>query len=137
MVSRIHVVKKEEIAVNIPMFCFQCEQAVCKAVCLVHAISRDEETGAIAINQDTCIGCKVCLMACPFGAIGQEPETRVMIKCDLCGGEPKCVRWCPNEAIQYEEAQVAVSTKQRRIVEEYIVNSLLGARKELSSTSEE
>lgn len=76
-------------------------------------------------------------MACPFGAIGQEPETRKMIKCDLCGGEPKCVRWCPNEAIQYEDAQVAVSTKQRRIVEEYIVNSLLGARKELSSTSEE
>lgn len=127
--SRVQVLKKEDLAINTPMFCLQCELAFCKEVCPVHAISKDKNTGALMINQDTCIGCRACLMVCPFGAIGQDPETRIMLKCDLCGGDPKCVQWCPNEAIQYEEAQVLASSKQRQMVEEHIVKGLLGARK--------
>jgi len=135
-VSRIQVQKREELAINVPMFCLQCEQAFCKEVCPVHAISRDKDTGAMVINQDSCIGCRACLMVCPFGAIGQDPETRIMVKCDLCGGDPKCVQWCPNEAIQYEEAQVAASSKQRRVAEDIVkAAGLLVPRKGLDSES--
>ena len=135
ILSRIRVLKKEELAISVPMFCLHCEKPVCKDACPVYAIRRSKDTGAVVINPDICIGCKACLMACPFGAITFDPEQRLMIKCDLCGGEPKCVRWCPNEAITYEEAQVGVSLRRGRVMEEHLAKALLQARKELGTTS--
>ncbi len=50
--------------------------------------------GVVVIDEQKCIGCKQCVQACPFGAIQMHPVTKKAIKCDLCGGKPKCVEIC-------------------------------------------
>ena len=72
-------------------------------VCPVDAIKRDEEAGILSITTELCIGCKMCLMVCPFGVPFIDPSGKAFI-CDQCQGEPACVRACPTEALQYVEA---------------------------------
>jgi len=63
----------------------------------------DEKTGAVIIDEKKCIGCLVCVQACPFGAILVGPGGEVL-KCDLCGGDPKCVLHCPpRPAFQFRQ----------------------------------
>jgi Fe-S-cluster-containing hydrogenase component 2 len=63
--ARIQIVKWEDIGVYIPMSCQQCEDAPCMAVCPKDAIYRDEDLERIRINHELCIGCKMCVAACP------------------------------------------------------------------------
>jgi Fe-S-cluster-containing hydrogenase component 2 len=51
------------------------------------------------VDQKKCTFCGACVKACPFGAIHADKEA--VIVCDLCGGNPKCVEWCPHGAIKY------------------------------------
>lgn len=129
VLSRIHVMKDERLGIEFPMVCQQCEKPPCRDVCPVEAISRHKETGAMLINQDICIGCRACLAICPYGAIGVDPERFTMFKCDLCDGDPKCVKWCPREAIKYEKAEIASSLKQRAIFEERLKKPLVEGTK--------
>ena len=50
---------------------------------------------ALKIDNDRCVGCKVCTIACPFGTVNYNTATGKVIKCDLCGGDPKCAEACP------------------------------------------
>lgn len=50
-----------------PVLCRQCEDAPCARVCPVNAITLTD--GAVVLNESTCIGCKLCGLVCPFGAI--------------------------------------------------------------------
>jgi Fe-S-cluster-containing hydrogenase component 2 len=75
---------------------------LCQDVCPTGAISRDSNTSAIVVDETKCIGCRMCIMACPFGGISLHPEKHVVIKCDLCEGDPACVKYCPIGAIKYE-----------------------------------
>jgi Fe-S-cluster-containing dehydrogenase component len=49
------------------------------------------------------VGCKLCTIACPYGTVFYDPDTRKAFKCNLCGGEPACASACPTAAITYEE----------------------------------
>ncbi len=73
-------------------------------VCPVEAITINSTTGAKEVSAEACVGCKVCTIACPFGAINYDPDTGVVAKCDLCGGNPQCVAACPTGAITYLDA---------------------------------
>jgi carbon-monoxide dehydrogenase iron sulfur subunit len=66
---------------------------------------RDEKTGTVLSDPDKCVGCWMCIMVCPVGAVNRGAQKRVASKCDLCMGEevPACVANCPNEAIVLEE----------------------------------
>ena len=79
-------------------------------VCPVKAISRDE-AGAVVINYNKCIGCRMCMNACPLGNVSFHPALKKVFKCDLCGGEPKCAMYCPGGAIRYEDTD---TTSERR-----------------------
>lgn len=81
--------------------CQQCEEPVCSLVCPVAAIRRDSTTGAITIDRDTCVGCRACLMTCYFGAISFHQEKKTVFKCELCGGDPQCVRFCCAGALKF------------------------------------
>ena len=70
-------------------------------VCPVQAITVNPDTGAKEVSAEACVGCKVCTIACPFGAINYDPDSGVVTKCDLCGGEPMCVEACPTTALAY------------------------------------
>jgi Fe-S-cluster-containing hydrogenase component 2 len=61
-------------------------------------------TGAKVVSEDTCVGCKVCTISCPFGTINYVQDTGTVQKCDLCGGDPACATACPTQAITYVDA---------------------------------
>jgi Fe-S-cluster-containing dehydrogenase component len=81
--------------------CKQCPGAECVAVCPTKANHVDPETGARVIDLSLCTGCQVCLYACPVvpSRVHYNPQANVCQKCDLCGGEPMCVQYCPTGAI--------------------------------------
>jgi carbon-monoxide dehydrogenase iron sulfur subunit len=98
---------------ELPMLCQQCEEAPCIAVCPRDALSRDTMLGRVALDYDLCIGCKMCVMACPFGGMGIDSQSRQVIKCDLCDGEPTCVRFCEPGALQFLPAS-SVNLRKKR-----------------------
>ena len=80
--------------------CHHCPNAPCVAACPVGAI-RQDESGWVLVDRDVCIGCGACGKACPFH-IPQRGHDGKMVKCDGCGGEPNCVKICPNGALKIE-----------------------------------
>ena len=111
--SRISVIKWEAEGFYLPMLCQQCQEPACMAVCPKDAISRDEESCKVIINYDLCIGCQMCVAACPFGAIGIDVIENKVIKCDLCDGDPLCVRFCEAGALEFVDASIANLRKKR------------------------
>lgn len=99
---RIQVEEHEDVcfAVN----CRHCEEPLCVKSCISGALSVHD--GVIEIDQNKCVGCYTCIMACPYGAVVPSDEG-VIQKCELCiknfCGEPACVKGCPNHAIVFEE----------------------------------
>jgi len=111
--SRIHVVKWEEEGIDLPIVCQQCEEPLCEAVCPTKAITRNPDTGALVVDYNKCIGCRTCILACPFGGIAFDPVERRIMKCDLCEGEPKCAQFCPTEALAYVDFTRLTYMKKR------------------------
>jgi Fe-S-cluster-containing hydrogenase component 2 len=72
--------------------------------CPVEAITKNATTGAMEVNEEVCVGCKVCTIACPFGTVNYNKDSGKVIKCDLCGGDPQCAEACPTGAITYVDA---------------------------------
>ena len=80
-------------------FCRQCHHAECYYACPEGAINVDQKTGARVIDESLCTGCRSCIEACPFDMISFSDERNVALKCDFCGGEPQCVKFCPTGAL--------------------------------------
>ncbi|MBN1106223.1 MAG: 4Fe-4S dicluster domain-containing protein [Deltaproteobacteria bacterium] len=99
--SRIRVMKWEAEGLYIPMSCQQCQDAPCMNVCPVKAISRDESMARVMVDYDKCIGCRSCVAVCPFGAMSFNTIDRKVFKCDVCDGDPQCVRFCDEKALDY------------------------------------
>jgi Fe-S-cluster-containing hydrogenase component 2 len=100
-VIRVHVF--DEQASFAPYTCFQCAEAWCMHACPVNAIDVDVSTGAKIVLDDVCVGCKLCVLACPFGTLFFEKESEKASKCDLCAGDPACAHACPTGAIRFAE----------------------------------
>ena len=89
--------------------CRQCRGAECLQACSLNAITVDQATGAKIIDPEYCTGCKLCMNACP-----QYPDTpirydarrKICLKCDLCGGDPLCVKYCPEAALNFVKKRV-------------------------------
>ena len=103
--SRIKVFDFHETGLKVPYTCTQCAEAWCMHACPVEAITKDRATGAMIVSEATCVGCKVCTIACPFGTINYVADTGKVQKCDLCGGNPACAEACPTAAITYVDAE--------------------------------
>ena len=103
--SRIRVFTFHQQGRFVPYTCTQCAEAWCMQACPVDAIAYDAATGAKVILDATCVGCKVCTIACPFGTVNYNSDTGKVTKCDLCGGDPACVSACPTAAITYVDAE--------------------------------
>jgi Fe-S-cluster-containing dehydrogenase component len=82
--------------------CKQCPHPVpCADACPNDAIVLDPKTKARVVDAEKCIGCMMCLRACPWEMMSFDPEAKKATKCFLCNGKPKCVEACPAEAIRY------------------------------------
>ena len=84
----------------LPSQCQQCENAPCIDVCPTGASYRDEGRGLVLVNPETCIGCQLCMSACPFDARFYNESSGVVEKCTCCidwlerGENPACVHSC-------------------------------------------
>ena len=93
--------------VHFPKSCLHCEDAPCVTVCPTGASYKRAEDGIVLVNADSCIGCKLCSWACPYGAREFDDDDGVMKKCTLCVDKiyndnlppesrvPACVSTCP------------------------------------------
>ncbi len=97
--SMIRVHAFDEQASFAPYVCLQCDEAWCMQVCPVNAIDVDERSGAKIVLDEVCAGCKLCVIACPFGTIFFDKGGDVAAKCDMCAGDPACAHACPTGAI--------------------------------------
>lgn len=116
--SRRRTVHFDEEILDVPMQCQQCEDPACMNICPTQAIYVEDETGAKVINQTKCIGCRMCMIACPFGAVSMDPLSNKVAKCDLCAGEPSCAKFCPTGAIEYVTADIYGLMRQKEAVKE-------------------
>jgi carbon-monoxide dehydrogenase iron sulfur subunit len=110
--SRIRVQDFYDEQFYLPMVCVHCADAPCATVCPTVAITR-ETSGQIKVHEDRCIGCKMCLLACPFGVMGFTPSTGVAHNCDFCDGDPQCVKFCVPQALTYEEVDTNATARQK------------------------
>jgi Fe-S-cluster-containing hydrogenase component 2 len=86
--------------IDSPVICLQCEPAPCAESCPEEAFERDLKSGAWKIQHELCTGCGCCRDQCPNNMIRLEDDKAV--KCDLCEGNPICVRFCPTGALVLE-----------------------------------
>ena len=88
----------------LPRLCNNCEDAPCLNLCPTGATYRTEEDGVVHVDRDVCVGCHICIDACPYGARFLNPITQTADKCDFCyhritkGVEPACVTACTGRA---------------------------------------
>ncbi|MEM0350661.1 MAG: 4Fe-4S dicluster domain-containing protein [Archaeoglobaceae archaeon] len=97
---------KAERGFFVPKLCNHCSNAPCVNVCPVNARFHTSE-GVVLVNKDVCIGCKYCIIACPYGATFIDPNEKVTDKCTFCyhrikkGLKPVCVLVCPTGARKF------------------------------------
>jgi carbon-monoxide dehydrogenase iron sulfur subunit len=107
----------------IPLSCQHCEEAACVLACPTGAVHRYSPGKPVLVEEQKCIGCSMCVQACPFGVMAMNPGGRVAFKCDLCiarlakGLEPACVSSCPTRALGLEDEPAANKEKRRAAVE--------------------
>ena len=78
----------------VPHLCSQCNDYPCVASCPVQALTVDEETKAVKVDKEKCISCGKCIKACPGQVPTLHPVDNKALICDLCGGDPECVKVC-------------------------------------------
>jgi electron transport protein HydN len=133
---RLKVIKG--MTITTPVTCKQCENAPCAQSCPTGAIV--QKNNCLQVIQSRCIGCKTCVLACPFGAMTvvttplDAPETTDQnkqyqtqaIKCDLCSDHaqgPACVTVCPTQALRLVEPRSLtqlIQDKQQRTAHELL-----------------
>ncbi len=116
--------------VHFPKSCLHCDDAPCVTVCPTGASYKREEDGIVLVNAETCIGCKLCSWACPYGAREYDETEGVMKKCTMCIDRiynenltevervPVCVSTCPANARHFgdlgdPESDVSVMVEER------------------------
>jgi formate dehydrogenase iron-sulfur subunit len=105
--------------------CMHCEDPSCVSACLVGGITKSLD-GPVIYDPDKCIGCRYCMLACPFHIPRYEWDKTVpfMRKCDMCaerlrrGQIPACIEACPNDALQFGERGALLQEAQQRIADD-------------------
>ncbi len=104
--------------------CMHCNEPACDAACLTQAMHKNE-TGSVTWDGDKCMGCRYCMVSCPFDSPKFEfhsinPKIQ---KCDMCfdrqkaGEKPVCVANCPNDALMFGKRRDLIKEARRRIYE--------------------
>lgn len=114
--SRIGIFKHDD-GQYIPIVCQHCASAPCKEVCPVSAISHLDD-GTVYLDEDTCIGCGLCAIACPFGAIVMD---NVAYKCMLCKDleECACIKACSKRCLGIIDVNEQILNKRMKITKTF------------------
>jgi Fe-S-cluster-containing dehydrogenase component/formate-dependent nitrite reductase membrane component NrfD len=85
-----------------PVLCNQCDEAPCVRICPTSALYKRRD-GIVDLNGSACIGCRACMVACPYDQLFIDPNTHTAEKCNFCANRvenkllPACVSVCPTE----------------------------------------
>lgn len=104
--------------------CRHCLEPACAAVCPVGALHKTE-LGAVVYDSDKCLGCRYCMMACPYGIPRYDWDQPVpyVRKCIMCydqikeGKQPACTEVCPEKATIFGERDELIKVARQRIKE--------------------
>lgn len=111
---------------NIPWQCRHCDDAPCETVCPTGAIGKENSESPVVIEDNKCIGCKMCLQVCPFGVLERNKAGGVVTKCDLCTerlaeeDEPACVEGCPTYALEFTTVKELSKKRKEEAAEELV-----------------
>ena len=103
----------------IPLQCRHCEDAPCVKICPTKATVKSGQEEPVLIKKELCIGCKMCMVVCPFGVISLDRGGKAVVKCDLCierlkdGKMPACVSVCPTKALQFKDLKKVTKKKRK------------------------
>lgn len=122
--SRVHVIRREP-DLDTPVACTQC--GICLAACPYDAIERNIKTGAVVIKEASCKKCGICVMVCPIGMVTYPPDSKVPVKCDLCGGTPECVKHCRDGALTYQDFSTLAARRREDYARSLSRETLPGA----------
>lgn len=109
----------------VPIQCRHCEAPPCVEICPTGAIQRQNEESPVTVDQDLCIGCKLCMLICPFGVLQIGQEGRAIIKCDMCleqmkkGQDPSCVEACPTKALKLVSLKETTRSRRREASKQF------------------
>ena len=115
--------KNPILSTDVKVQCMHCDDPACASACIVGAFTK-HENGAVTWDSDKCIGCRYCMIACPFQVPAFEYSKALepnIMKCDFCfdrtkeGKLPACVEICPVEAITYGKREDLISIAHDRI----------------------
>jgi formate dehydrogenase iron-sulfur subunit len=115
--------KKENSPFYVKVQCMHCDHPACVSACIVGAFSK-KESGAVVWDTDKCIGCRYCMVACPFQVPSFEYDKAIdpqIKKCDLCYERTKqghltaCAEICPVEAITYGPRSELIKIAREKI----------------------
>ncbi len=84
--------------------CRQCADPRCVANCPAGALAKDEDTGVVGWDGEKCVDCLLCTVGCAYGGIVYNEHARHVAKCDMCGGDPACVKACAQGALRHVTA---------------------------------
>lgn len=116
---RIEIQANQEL--KLPVNCRHCEEPDCLFACKAGAVSKEPQTGQVNVDLEKCVGCWMCVMVCPFGAVHPDHERGKAQKCDLCRDRengPACVESCPTTALffgTFEEAQRVYNERKKKV----------------------
>lgn len=110
-------VKKKDKPRYLTLFmpCFHCESPWCVSACPTGAMTKREQDGIVFVDQKLCVGCKACIMACPWKIPQWDEVNGRAIKCDYCrdrvdeGLKPACVTGCTTHALSFIKPNEASS----------------------------
>jgi Fe-S-cluster-containing dehydrogenase component len=101
--ARLHVLRHQSV-VDVPVICWHCPDAPCVQACPAtpKVIARDPETNVVkCVDEKNCLGaakCGSCIAACPPEFLRPHPDTDLPMFCDLCDGDPQCVKACDRQS---------------------------------------
>ncbi|KPV65150.1 MAG: Hdr-like menaquinol oxidoreductase iron-sulfur subunit 1 precursor [Candidatus Bathyarchaeota archaeon BA1] len=99
--ARLRVTRLEP-SLDVPIACRHCQEPMCAKACPVDAIGKVRKTGMVFVEKGKCVGCRLCLDACPYGAMFTHPDKLVAMNCTLCGF---CVEHCPVRCLKVVEGR--------------------------------
>ena len=111
----------------VAMRCLHCEKPACVSVCPSGAMQKRSD-GIVFVDEDSCIGCKACIEACPFGAPQFNPRTKKVIKCDYCkdrvdkGLWPACATKCSTKALYFGDINEMSTIERQRYAKKIAEN---------------
>ncbi len=123
VVNRYLEADGDQPAVYRKLQCMHCNEPCCATVCLVQAFEKTPE-GPVLYHPELCMGCRYCVMACPYNALAYEyddPLTPKVMRCTMCydrikeGLLPGCAEACPMGAITFGERDELIEIARERI----------------------